>query len=50
VLRQMRELRTLVPYMRGPGQPRVQAEVRRRIADIRSGDQREPWEALNLVR
>jgi hypothetical protein len=49
VLRQMRELRTLVPYIRSTGRPDVQAEVTRRIADLMSGTQPEPWQALNLV-
>jgi len=49
VLRQMRELRTLVPYIRSTGRPEVQAEVTRRIADLRSGTQSEPWHALNLA-
>jgi Ser/Thr protein kinase RdoA (MazF antagonist) len=49
ILRQMRELRTLVPYLRGPGRADVQAEVRRRITDIRSGTQQQPWNALNLA-
>lgn len=49
VLRQMRELRTLVPYIRSTGKPEVQAEVTRRIADLMSGTQPEPWQALNLA-
>jgi len=49
VLRQMRELRTLVPYIRSTGKPTVQAEVSRRIADLMSGTQPEPWQALNLA-
>jgi Ser/Thr protein kinase RdoA (MazF antagonist) len=49
VLRQMRELRTLVPYIRSTGKPEVQAEVTRRIADLISGTQPEPWQALNLA-
>jgi phosphotransferase family enzyme len=49
VLRQMRELRTLVPYIRSIGQPKAQAEVNRRIADLMSGTQREPWHPLNLA-
>ena len=49
VLRQMRELRTLVPYIRSAGKPVVQAEVTRRIADLMSGTQPEPWHALNLA-
>ncbi len=49
MLRQMRELRTLVPYIRSTGKPEVQAEVSRRIADLMSGTQPEPWQALNLV-
>ena len=48
VLRQMRELRTLVPYIRS-GQPQAQDEVNRRIADLMSGTQREPWHPLNLA-
>ncbi len=49
VLRQTRELRTLVPYLRSTGRPRAHAEVSRRIADLMSGTQREPWQALNLA-
>ena len=49
VLRQMRELRTLVPYIRSTGKPEVQAEVSRRITDLMSGTQPEPWQALNLA-
>ena len=40
VLRQMRELRTLVPYIRSTGKPAAQAEASRRIADLRSGPPR----------
>jgi hypothetical protein len=49
VLRQMRELRTLAPYIRSTGQPQAQAQVTHRIADLMSGTQREPWQALNLA-
>lgn len=49
VLRQMRELRTLVPYIRSTGRPQAQAEVNRRIADLMSGTQHEPWQPLNLA-
>ncbi len=49
VLRQMRELRTLVPYIRSTGKPAAQAEASRRIADLMSGTQTEPWHALNLA-
>ncbi len=49
VLRQMRELRTLVPYIRSTGKPAAQAEASRRIADLMSGTQSEPWKALNLA-
>jgi hypothetical protein len=49
VLRQMRELRTLVPYIRSTGQSKAQAEVNRRIADLMSGTQRAPWRPLNLA-
>ena len=49
VLRQMREIRTLVPYIRSTGKPAAQAEASRRIADLMSGTQPEPWQALNLA-
>jgi aminoglycoside phosphotransferase (APT) family kinase protein len=49
VLREMRELRTLVPYLRSTGLPQVKAEVARRIGDLMSGTQSEPWHALNLA-
>lgn len=49
VLQEMRELRTLVPYLRSTGKPAVQAEVRRRIDDLIDGTQREPWTAINLA-
>ena len=49
VLCQMRELRTLVPYIRSTGKPQARAEVTRRIEDLMSGTQPEPWQALNLA-
>ncbi len=49
VLRQMRELRTLAPYIRSTSRPQAQAEVNRRIADLMSGTQHEPWQPLNLA-
>jgi len=49
LLREMREARTLVPYVRSAGNPAAQAEVRRRIDDLMSGTQKEPWHALNLA-
>ena len=49
VLRAMREVRTLVPYIRGPGQPAARAEVTRRIDDLTTGTQQKPWTALNLA-
>ena len=49
VLRQMRELRTLGPYIRTTDRPPAQAEVSRRIADLMSGRQTEPWRPLNLA-
>lgn len=49
VLRQLRELCTLVPYIRITGHAEAQAEARRRIADLMSGTQTEAWHPLNLV-
>jgi hypothetical protein len=49
VLRGMRELRSLGPYMRTTDHPQAQAEVRRRIADLMNGTQSEPWRSLNLA-
>lgn len=49
VLKEMRELRTLVPYLRSTGLPQVKAEVTRRIGDLMDGTQSEPWHALNLA-
>jgi aminoglycoside phosphotransferase (APT) family kinase protein len=48
VLQQMRELRALAAYIRSQNQA-AQAEVGRRIADLMSGTQDEPWTALNLA-
>jgi len=48
VLLQMREVRTVTPYLRSDS-PRAQAEVSRRIADLASGTQARPWTALNLA-
>lgn len=50
VLRQMRELRTLGPYIRTTDHPQAQAEVTRRITDLMTGTQHEPWHPLNLAR
>jgi aminoglycoside phosphotransferase (APT) family kinase protein len=49
VLRQMRELRTLSPYIRSTERPTAQAEATRRIADLKSGTQHQPWQPLNLA-
>jgi Ser/Thr protein kinase RdoA (MazF antagonist) len=49
VLKEMRELRTLVPYLRSTGLPQVKAEVARRIGDLMGGTQSEPWHQLNLA-
>jgi aminoglycoside phosphotransferase (APT) family kinase protein len=49
LLREMRELRTLVPYLRSRGSLAAQAEVGRRIDDLINGTQSEPWQALNLA-
>jgi hypothetical protein len=49
VLRQMRELRTLGPYIRSTGRPQAQTEVSRRITDLMNGMQSEPWRPLNLA-
>jgi Ser/Thr protein kinase RdoA (MazF antagonist) len=49
LLREMREVRTLVPYVRSVGNLPAQAEVRRRIDDLMSGTQKEPWQALNFA-
>jgi len=45
----MRELRTLSLYIRSTGRPPAQAEVTRRIADLMSGTQHQPWQPLNLA-
>jgi len=50
VLRQMRELRTLGPYLRTTNHPQAQAEVTRRVTDLMTGTQHEPWHPLNLAR
>lgn len=49
LLQEMREVRTLVPYIRSIANPTAQAEARRRIDDLMSGTQREPWLALNFA-
>lgn len=49
LLREMREVRTLVPYVRSAGNRAAQAEVRRRIDDLMSGTQKEPWHVLNFA-
>jgi hypothetical protein len=48
VLRQMREIRSLGPYVRS-NHPQARAEGRRRLRDLISGTQEEPWRALNLA-
>jgi aminoglycoside phosphotransferase (APT) family kinase protein len=48
VLLRMRELRSLSPYIRSRD-PAAQAEVTRRIADLTSGRQDQPWTALNVA-
>jgi aminoglycoside phosphotransferase (APT) family kinase protein len=49
VLRQMRELRTLGPYIRTADSPQAQAEVIRRVTDLITETQTEPWHTLNLA-
>jgi hypothetical protein len=49
VLREMRELRTVTPYLRSTKQPQAQAEVNHRIRDLASGTQQRPWRSLNLA-
>jgi hypothetical protein len=49
VLGQMRELRTLGPYIRTTGCPQAQTEVNRRVTDLMNGTQTEPWHPLNLA-
>jgi hypothetical protein len=49
VLQRMRELRTLGGYLRAAGHPQARAEATRRIADLMSGIQEQPWQALNLA-
>jgi aminoglycoside phosphotransferase (APT) family kinase protein len=49
VLRQMRELRSLGPYIRSTGRPQAQAEANRRIHDLMNGTQHEPWRLLDLT-
>jgi Phosphotransferase enzyme family len=49
VLRGMRELRSLGPYIRTMDHPQAQSEVRRRIIDLMNGTQAESWHALNLT-
>jgi Phosphotransferase enzyme family len=49
VLRQMRELRTLGPYIRTTDHPQAQTEVTRRITDLLTGMQHEPWHSFNLA-
>jgi aminoglycoside phosphotransferase (APT) family kinase protein len=48
VLLQMRELRTLTPYLRSDHSV-SRDEVGRRISDLMSGTQERPWTALNLA-
>jgi hypothetical protein len=45
----MRELRSLSPYIRSRD-PAARAEVTRRIADLTSGIQDQPWTALQIAR
>jgi Ser/Thr protein kinase RdoA (MazF antagonist) len=49
LLSEMREVRTLVPYVRSISNSAAQVEVRRRIDDLMTGMQKEPWHALNLA-
>jgi hypothetical protein len=49
LLQEMRELRTLVPYLRSRDSLPARAEVGRRINDLITGTQLEPWRALNLA-
>jgi Phosphotransferase enzyme family len=49
VVRDMRELRTLGPYIRTMDHPQAQAEVKRRINDLMTGMQYDPWHPLNLA-
>jgi len=49
VLGEMRDLRTLVPYIRSTGKPAAQAEATRRIHDLMTGTQTRPWHALDLA-
>jgi aminoglycoside phosphotransferase (APT) family kinase protein len=48
VLVQMRELRSLSPYIRS-GRPAARAEFTRRITDLITGTQDRPWSVLNLA-
>ncbi len=49
VLQRMRELRTLGGYLRAERHPQARAEATRRIADLMTGTQDQPWQALNLA-
>lgn len=49
VLQQMRELRTIAAYLRAPDHPQARAEATRRITDLMSGTQQQPWQVLNLA-
>jgi aminoglycoside phosphotransferase (APT) family kinase protein len=49
VLQAMRELRTIAAYLRAPDYVPARAEATRRISDLMSGTQDQPWHALNLA-
>ena len=49
VLQRMRELRTIAAYLRAPDHPQARAEATRRITDLMSGIQQQPWQVLNLA-
>jgi hypothetical protein len=49
LLARMRELRAVAAYLRLADVPEARAEARRRIGDLMSGTQHQPWQALNLA-
>jgi hypothetical protein len=49
LLARMRELRAVAAYLRLPDVPQALAEASHRIGDLMSGNQSEPWQALNLA-
>ncbi len=49
VLQAMRELRTIAAYLRAPDYLPARVEATRRISDLMSGTQDQPWHALNLA-